>query len=83
MIKETTRMRYFNDVSRRAASLLRKIFPRERVLFVLLAVVYFCIVTPAALVWRLLLRRGLMHVSARWVATDDATDKPDLFNRTA
>lgn len=51
-------------------------------LFVLLGLVYFCVVTPYALVRRWVLRRSLTRSRSSWVVVSESTDQPGLFDRS-
>lgn len=47
-----------------------------------LAGVYFGLVTPYAIICRWLLRRNLYRSRAAWVLVSDSTDTPGLFKRS-
>ena len=56
---------------------------KKRYLTILLSIVYFGVISSYALVWRWLLRRGLMKSRGGWATIAKSTDTPDVFNRTA
>lgn len=62
----------------RVAGVLRGYFLR-----VLLAGLYFLILTPFAFVWRWFLRRSLFRMRGGWVKVNETTDTPGLFSRSA
>jgi len=55
---------------------------RKSLLEVFLFAVYFGLISSYALVWRWLLRRGLMRSHGSWVRIEESTDTPGLFDRT-
>lgn len=56
--------------------------PRRYMLDAFLRLVYFGLVTPYALAWRWLGRRGLRKTRGQWTPIAESTDTPNLFNRT-
>lgn len=56
--------------------------PRLYLLGVFLQLVYFGLITPYALAWRWLGRRGLKRSRAKWEPVAESSDTPNLFNRT-
>lgn len=55
---------------------------RQFLLAVLLRVIYFGFITPYALIWRWVLRQGLLRSRGGWVAVSESTDTPELFQKT-
>lgn len=55
---------------------------RRFLLAALLRIVYFGVISSYALIWRWLLRRGLMKSRGGWAYIAESTDTPNLFNRT-
>ena len=56
--------------------------PRRLALGAFLRLVYFGLVTPYALIWRWIGRRGLRRTRGQWTPVAESTDTPGLFNRT-
>ncbi len=55
---------------------------RKLLLEALLRIVYFCVLSSYALIWRWLLRRGLKRSRGGWSYIAESTETPNLFNRT-
>lgn len=56
--------------------------PRRYLLGMFLGFVYFGLITPSALAWRWVGRRGLKRSRAKWEPVAESSDTPNLFNRT-
>ncbi len=55
---------------------------KKPLLELLLKVIYFGVISSYALIWRLLLRRGLLKTRSSWTHIAESTDTPNLFTRT-
>ena len=61
---------------------MARIAGRKFLLAALLPMVYFGVISGYALIWRWLLRRGLMKSRGGWATIAESTDTPNPFNRT-